>query len=239
MASPSELLQKAVARPASTTSATTRSGRASRSSSAALDERGAAQRSRRGALPIRASPAHLRAAPAGRGLVPPPSRDRRRADRGAADRARPAAHRLDGAVVPARRGPERPLAAAAGSRRSRARRRRPSSGPTRASPAEAAVGAGRDAPRRRTVPADADRADGVPGPHGARLQGALFQAFAHVPSYSDVAARRRPHVDLPVRAPGAQAAAVGRADAAVAAEVPVAPAVARRTSTGCSPTPAS
>ena len=52
-----------------------------------------------------------RASAADRGLVPPPSGDRRRADRGAADRARPAADRVDRAVVPAGRGPERPVAA--------------------------------------------------------------------------------------------------------------------------------
>ena len=51
----------------------------------------------------------------------------------------------------------------------------------------------------------------VPGPHGARLQVAPLPGVRVRPVVLRVAARRRPHVDLSLRAPHAQAAAVGRA----------------------------
>ena len=76
-------------------------------------------------------------------------------------------------------------------------------------------------------PGDADRARGVPGPDGARLQGPLLPGVRLRAVVLRVAARRRPDLHVPVRAPGPEAAAVGIADPAVAAEVPVAPAVAR------------
>ena len=67
----------------------------------------------------------------------------------------------------------------------------------------------------------------MPGPDGARLQGPLLPGVRLRAVVLRVAARRRPDLHLPVRAPGAQAPAVGITDPAVAPEVPVAPAVAR------------
>ena len=96
-----------------TTSATSRSGRGSIGSSTRSNAEAKLNELGEMALPFLVTRL-LTTAPAGRGLVPPPPRDRRRAHRRAADRARPPPHRLDGAVVPARRGPRRPLAAALG-----------------------------------------------------------------------------------------------------------------------------
>ena len=59
-----------------------------------------------------------------------------------------------------------------------------------------------------------------------------YQAFARHPVVLGLAARRRPDDHLRLRAAGPQAPPVGRADPAVAAQVPVAPVVARRARPG-------
>ena len=100
-----------------------------------------------------------------------------------------------------------------GSRRSRARRRRPCEGHDPRI-AQALASGGHEGPR----PGRRQRADGVPRPHGPGLQDAHLPGVRAHPVVRGVAARRRPHVRLPLRASGAEAAAVGRADAAVAAE---------------------
>ena len=89
------------------------------------------------------------------------------ADRRPAVRAGPAPHRFHRAVVPARPGSRTSGTCAAGSRRSRARRRRPWSATIRESrPEQRATMAGTQASRARRHP----RPDGVPRSHGARLQ---------------------------------------------------------------------
>ena len=116
-----------------------------------------------------------------------------------------------------------------GSRRRRARRRRPSTAPDpRIATAELRW-------RSRGVAAQRGaRAVDATGPMECQELMALdfksqnFLAFAYIPSYSDWLLRRRPHLDVRVRAARPPAAAVGRADAAVAAEVPDTPALPRR-----------
>ena len=139
--------------------------------------RGAAERDRRVVAP---RPDHqpAGAAPAGRGLVPPPPRDRRRADRRAADRARACPRTGSTALSfllaedPDARSLRRweaanALPAAVDGRRPRSAHRPGRRGGRR--------DAGRDgAAPRRARPVDADRARGVPGPHGARLPVALL-----------------------------------------------------------------
>ena len=66
-----------------------------------------------------------------------------------------------------------------------------------------------------------------------------FQAFAYVPSYSEWLLDADLTSTYRYERRALQAAAVGPTDPAVAAQVPVAPAVARRPRTRCSPTPAS
>ncbi len=179
----------------------------------ALARRGAPERGGRG-VPVPAARGPPRPAPPGRGLVPAASRDRRGADRGAAVRPRPAPHRLDRAVVPARPGPGHPLPAPVGvlaAVPAAVDRGRPR-------PAHPA-GGGRDGGHPRPRPHRRRGADGVPGPHGARLQDAHLPGVRPDPVVLGLAARRRPHLHLPLRAPGAEAAPVGRAGAAVAAEV--------------------
>ena len=175
--------------------------------------RGAAQRPRRGVLYPRIV-GHLAPAPAGRGLVPPPPRDRRRADR---------RRRCSGSACPA---PARPRCRSCSPRIPNVRylRRWESSQPCpppstvqgddpRIPPERRVVG-GQQAPRPDRRP----RPDGVPRPDGARLQDAHLPGVRADPVVLRMAGRRRPHVHLRLRAAGAQAAAVGRADAAVAAE---------------------
>ena len=83
---------------------------------------------------------------------------------------------------------------------------------------------------------DRDRPDGVPGADGARLQVADLPRVRVPPVVLELAPlRRRPHLDVPVRAARVAAAAVGHAGATVAAQVPDAPVVPRRTSTASFP----
>ena len=63
------------------------------------------------------------------------------------------------------------------------------------------------------------RADGMPGPHGPRLQDAHLRGVRPSSVVLLLAARHRPHLYLSLRAPGPQALAVGRAGEAVAPEV--------------------
>ena len=179
--------------------------------------------------------------PADRGVVPPAPRDRRRADRGPADRARVAPHRLDGALVPAGRGSRRPVATRLGGEAALPAAR-DGRGPR--SPDRPSRGGGRPPGQARSAsgrpPAvDGDGARGVPGPHGPRLQGPLLPGLRLHPVVLTLAARRRPHIDLPLRAAGAEAAPVGSSGEAVAAEVPDAPPVPRPPRPRPSPTPAS
>ena len=182
------------------------------------------------ALPFLHHPA-ARDAPAGRGLVPPPPRDRRRAHRRAADRPGAAADRLDGALVPARRGPGRPLAPALGvepALPAAVHRRAPDPRIAEAQ-ARAAVQEEMNPPRwRRWCPPRR------PGPMECQELMALdfkphyFPAFAHLPSYTEwlldadlTSTYRYERRVLKLLQWGEPPAA------AVAAEVPVAPAVAR------------
>ena len=108
--------------------------------------------------------------------------DRRRPDRRAAHRPGLAAHRLDRAVVPARPGPGRPVPAAVGVVAAVPAAVDGAAVPTRASRRPLREPAGTKA----HVPTDVERADGVPRPHGPRLQD------AHLPRLrADPVLRRR------------------------------------------------
>ena len=204
--------------------------------------RGAAERDRRARAAAADHQAPLAAA-ADRGLVPAPPGDRRRADRRAADRARPAAHRVDGAVVPARRGPERAVAAAVGGGRSPCPPPSTVDGPDpRIAEAEAEA-----AMQEQLAPAPrgARAVERRPAPRSARTswrstsRRTTSRRSRTCPSYSDWLLDADLTSTYALRAPGAQAPAVGPADQAVAAEVPVAPAVARPPRPRSSPTLAS
>ena len=184
------------------------------------------------------------AAPADRGLVPAPPRDRRRADRRAADRPRPAPHRLDGAVVPARRGSRAPGRSGAG------RSSQPCPPPSTVDGARSAHRRGRrpgwrcrtrSHPRLAAlVPGDADR---------ARWSARTSWPSTSRPTTSrrSPTCRRTPSGCSTPTSPRPTAyerrvlklLQWGEPTAAVAAEVPVAPAVARPPRPRCSPTPAS
>ena len=145
-------------------------------------------------------------AAAGRGLVPAAPRDRRRAHRGAADRSEPAADGIDRPVVLLAQDPD-----------IRYLRQWESSQPC-PPPVD---GAGPDPriPRRRarwSAPATTSR----PITHGPMecldlmaldFKTQMYHAFARIPSYSAWVTDADLTSDLPVRAPGAEAAAVGRA----------------------------
>ena len=137
------------ARPVSTTSATTRSAKVWRSSMRSLRDEARLNARGEGYVYPRIV-GHLAPAAAGRGLVPPPPRDRRRS-RSIAPLfgLGPAPHRFDRAVVPARPGSRRPVPAQLGVR--------------------AAVPAAVDGARRR--PADPGRrGNGVGGQQDSRAR---------------------------------------------------------------------
>ena len=87
---------------------------------------------------------------------------------------------------------------ASGSRRSRVRRRRQSTGPDPRVPALTAR-AGRHEGAR---PHRRQRADGVPGPHGAGLQDADVPRLRSHPHLRRMGYRCRPHVHLPATSDG-------------------------------------
>ena len=143
-------------------------------------------------------------------------------------------HGLDRAVVPPRPRTRPRARCVAGSRHS------PCPPPAtvagrdpRIVEAEAAVEMQRQTTPRMLalVPTSADGSVRMPGPDGARLQVAPLPGLRVRPVVFDLAARRRPHLDVPLRAPDAEAPPVGRTREAVAAEVPDAPALPRLTST--------
>ncbi len=197
--------------------------------------RGPAQRPRRGIRlrPHRHPPA---SAAAGRGLVPPPPRDRR---------GRRSTRRCSGSGCPA---PVPPRCRSCSPRIPHVRYLRswesaqpcppPSTvqGDDPRIPPEQRRGGGQQASRSHRRP----RPDGMPRPDGAGLQIADLPGLRPDPDVLRMAGRQgRFHVHLRLRAARAQAAAVGRADAAVAAEVARARAVAGRSRPRSSPTPAS
>ena len=236
MASPSDLLQPPSPRPGSTTSATTRFARASRSSSRAsttrarLNARGEALRVRAHRRFICGSGCRSRT---GTGVTPRSTTNR-------------SSHPSSGSGLP-RTGSTALSFLLAQDPDIRYLHSWESAEPCpppstvngddpRIPPGVVAAVGGQPTPR----PARPERPDGMPRPDGAGLHVADLSGLRPHPDVLGVAARaRRLHVDLRLRAPRAQAAAVGPADAAVAAQVACRTCCRWTISTRCFRTPAS
>ena len=141
----------------------------------------------------------------GGGLVPTPSRDRRRRDRGAALRARSAAHGFDGVVVPAGGGSEHPIPAAVGVVPTV-----PAAVDRRGSRSAHRAGCWRVGGHEGPCPRDAEGPMECLDLMALDFKTHLYLDVRACPVVRVVAARHRRHLHVPLRTSGAQALAMGR-----------------------------